>query len=228
MDFRISDPFGYYGVIELRIYQGNAAEPLATISVSPDDENHRFVGLMPETKYKVVIGYYPEGEDEFEFKVMDTMRAWTKSVACDFSIEVIDEDSLGYFARINDSYPAYSAKVVLLDASGNEAFSEEINILEACTAEGLTGNVDRLDVNAEYYRMQLKIYDSSPTATTVPTVLKAAKVKNPDYSSGGSASPVIYPEAFFTDQPSSQSGSGGALPSQQAPGSVTGPGDLIN
>ena len=54
-------------------------------------------GLKPETKYEVVIGYVPEGEEEF--RKMDTMRFWTESVESALKIELLSVDEIGYYAN---------------------------------------------------------------------------------------------------------------------------------
>ena len=190
VEFRISDPFGYYGVIELRVYESEADvdedEPIQTISVSPDDLYYTFLGLWPEKKYKVVIGYYEEDEDEGTFRVMDTMRFWTESVECELSVELLGQEALGYFVRIEEDYPVYQPTLVLLDDDGNELGQIALNIYDACSSEGQSGETARPSENTQYYKMELRIYSTDPNLDEDESyqVLKKAQVKNPDYEAG--------------------------------------------
>jgi len=192
--FAISDPFGYYGVIELRVYEASNSENddnyVAHTFVGPDDTDYRFKeGLLPKTKYRVVIGYYPEydenDESEGAFKVMDTMRVWTKTVNCDFTVRsVAKESGIEYSLSINDDYPAYSAKVVLYNEKGTVIDTRDVDVDEASNGEFSDWIGGAIDVENKSFRLELQIYGTSGQAT----VLKTATAKNPYYSSGSGSS----------------------------------------
>lgn len=191
INFRISDPFGYYGVIELRLFDANSDMTnenniLSKVSVSPDDMDYTFTGLSPETKYRVAIGCYEEGEDEGTFKIMDTMRFWTQSLDCEFSIESLTDDLIYYYVKIDDTYPTYSAKVYLLSNSGEDIAEEDVDLNAACARGGFSGSLDRPADDDQYsqYRLEFRIRRENSSSETV---VKTARVKNPDYgtSSGG-------------------------------------------
>ena len=192
--FAISDPFGYYGVIELRVYEASHSENddnyVAHTFVSPDDTDYRFSeSLLPKTKYRVVIGYYPEYDEnddsEGAFKVMDTMRVWTKTVNCDFTVRSVTTSGIEYSLSINDDYPAYSAKVVLYNEKGTEINENEVDVDEASNGEFS----DWIDVSVgeedKTYRLELQIFSSRSGQATV---LKTATARNPYYNSGSSSS----------------------------------------
>ncbi len=192
--FAISDPFGYYGVIELRVYEASNSENddnyVAHTFVGPDDTDYRIKeGLLPKTKYRVVIGYYPEydenDESEGAFKVMDTMRVWTKTVNCDFTVRsVAKESGIEYSLSINDDYPAYSAKVVLYNEKGTVIDTRDVDVDEASNGEFSDWIGGAIDVENKSFRLELQIYGTSGQAT----VLKTATARNPYYSSGSGSS----------------------------------------
>ena len=188
--FAISDPFGYYGVIELRVYEANHSANddnyIAHAFVSPDDSDYRFTEkLLPKTKYRVVLGYYPEydesDEDEGSFKVMDTMRVWTKTVNCDFTVRSITSSGIEYALSINDDYPAYSARAVLYDESGNELSENEVDVSEAANGEVTEWFDAAVGENVRTYRLELQIFAANSSQATV---LKTITAKNPYYNSG--------------------------------------------
>lgn len=190
VEFVISDPFGYYGVIELRIYYANAEDDedaVALIDVSPDDTEYNFTGLLPETKYRVVLGYYEEDEEEGSFVIKDTMRFWTEKVDCELAVELLNADEIGYTVRIEDSYPAYTAELALMDNSGTDVDSCVLNMLEVCSYNGASGRIGRPSDhdNFSYYRLELRIFDTASSAGDYK-VLKSTRVKNPDYESPAS------------------------------------------
>lgn len=188
--FAISDPFGYYGVIELRVYEANHSANddnyIAHAFVSPDDSDYRFTEkLLPKTKYRVVLGYYPEydesDEDEGSFKVMDTMRVWTKTVNCDFTVRSITSSGIEYALSINDDYPAYSARAVLYDESGNELSENEVDVSEAANGEVTEWFDAAVGEDVRTYRLELQIFAANSSQATV---LKTITAKNPYYNSG--------------------------------------------
>ena len=188
--FAISDPFGYYGVIELRVYEANHSANddnyIAHAFVSPDDSDYRFTEkLLPKTKYRVVLGYYPEydesDEDEGSFKVMDTMRVWTKTVNCDFTVRSITSSGIEYALSINDDYPAYSARAVLYDESGNELSENEVDVSEAANGEVTEWFDAAVGETVRTYRLELQIFAANSSQATV---LKTITAKNPYYNSG--------------------------------------------
>lgn len=216
VEFRISDPFGYYGVIELRLYYASAREeddPLAYVDVSPDDVDYTFQGLIPQTKYKLVMGYYDETEDDDAFVIMDTMRFWTKDVDCEFEVELLGVDQIGYYIHLEESYPVSSAQVVLLDDNGGETDSNLIDLLDANSSNGVNGRFDRPDENDgfSYYRLELRVVDHSlpEESENDYRVLKTARVKNPDYVDAGNT----HKEEPAGNLPSADNGSspGGSL-----------------
>ena len=188
--FAISDPFGYYGVIELRVYEANHSANddnyIAHAFVSPDDSDYRFTEkLLPKTKYRVVLGYYPEydesDEDEGSFKVMDTMRVWTKTVNCDFTVRSITSSGIEYALSINDDYPAYSARAVLYDESGSELSENEVDVSEAANGEVTEWFDAAVGEDVRTYRLELQIFAANSSQATV---LKTITAKNPYYNSG--------------------------------------------
>ncbi len=219
--FAISDPFGYYGVIEIRVYaasnNSNNDNYIAHTFVSPDDTDYRFTeGLLPKTKYRVVIGYYPEYDDSDDdagsFKVMDEMRVWTKAVNCDFAIRSVTTEGIEYAVSINDDYPAYSAQVVLYDGNNDVIVREAVDVEEAANGEYSNWITIQPDESIKTYRMELQIFDADASRGTV---LKTATARNPYYknsdssgssSSGGqtSGNSAVSEREVFTDVPESE------------------------
>lgn len=192
--FTISDPFGYYGVIELRVYQDSNKENdddfVTHAFVSPDDTDYRFTsGLRPKTKYRVVLGYYPEYDDgdaeEGAFKVMDTMRVWTKSINCDFSVRSVTESEIEYALSINDEYPAYSAKIAVYDENGTQITDEDVDIDAAINGEVCGWITIPTAAAVKTYRLELVIFGDS---SSQGSVLKTASAKNPYYKGGSGSS----------------------------------------
>lgn len=192
--FKISDPFGYYGVINLAIYEvtddmDDTDFTLATnsISVSPDDTEYRFQNLKPETKYEVVIGYYPDGEEE-DFRKMDTMRFWTESVSNVLKIDLLSVDQIGYYARVADIYNQRTAVLRLYDTQGTQIEPDvELDTEELYSEEGVSGVMDRPSSSTNYYQFQ--IYVNMGT-DQIPDwrLVHSSKVRNPNTSSSGSGS----------------------------------------
>ena len=191
--FAVSDPFGYYGVIEIRVYKAsnnsNNDNYIAHTFVSPDDTDYRFTeGLLPKTKYRVVIGYYPEYDDSDDdggtFKVMDEMRVWTKAVNCDFAIRSVTTDGIEYAVSINDDYPAYSAQVVLYGGNNDVLRKEAVDVEEAANGEYSNWITVPKDESVKSYRMELQIFDADSSRGTV---LKTATARNPYYKSSDSS-----------------------------------------
>ena len=154
--------------------------------VSPDDSDYRLRrNFLPKTKYRVVLGYYPEydesDEDEGSFKVMDTMRVWTKTVNCDFTVRSITSSGIEYALSINDDYPAYSARAVLYDESGNELSENEVDVSEAANGEVTEWFDAAVGENVRTYRLELQIFAANSSQATV---LKTITAKNPYYNSG--------------------------------------------
>lgn len=191
--FKISDPFGYYGVIDLEIYEVtdnmDDALPIDSISVSPDDTEYRFRGLNPETKYEVVIGYVPEGED---FRKMDTMRFWTESVSSALKIELLSLDEIGYYAKVADAYDQAEAELCLIGDDGITAETVSLSTAELYSDDGASGTMKRPDDDSKfnYYRFEVRVNVKDEKGKDDWKTIRTTKVRNPNASSstGGTTS----------------------------------------
>lgn len=159
--------------------------PVDSISVSPDDTEYRFKkGLKPETKYEVVIGYVPEGEEEF--RKMDTMRFWTESVESALKIELLSVDEIGYYAKVADAYDQAEARLCLYDDSGSMSKEVSVDTAELYGDAGASGTMERPtdDTQFQYYRFELQVKGSGGNWDTI----RSTKVRNPNMSSNNSGS----------------------------------------
>lgn len=203
--FKISDPFGYYGVIDLKLYEVtddmDDQDPI-TISIGPDDTEYRFEDLKPETKYAVVIGYTPEGEDDF--MKLDTMRFWTKAVNNVLKINLLSTDEIGYYAKLADVYEGREAILRLYDDDGYEETNIALDTADLYSDEGAAGVITRPDDDPEdikfrYYHFEICVDMGENFYQTV----YSTKVRNPRAGSSSSSS-------SGSDNSSGSSSSGGS------------------
>ena len=82
---------------------------------------------------------------------------------------------------INDDYPAYSARAVLYDESGNELSENEVDVSEAANGEVTEWFDAAVGENVRTYRLELQIFAANSSQATV---LKTITAKNPYYNSG--------------------------------------------
>ena len=200
VNFKISDPFDYYGVIELRLSPYGTAwsssnRNCRTIDVNADDDYYEFTGLKPETRYQVAIGYFPDTDDsdaDDNFKTMDVVRFWTKKISCDFSIEILKNNigltfgEIGYNAKLSSDYQIDSARVVIYGDDGStEIGSASLNTSDLSSSYGASGSIQRSAPETNrYYLAKLFV---TTGGSSEEQLIKTAKVTNPNYVSDGTS-----------------------------------------
>ena len=200
VNFRISDPFDYYGVIELRLSPygttwSSANSKCRSIDVSADDDYYEFTGLNPETRYQVEIGYFPDTDDseaDDNFKTMDVVRFWTNKITCDFSIEILKNNvgnvfgEIGYSAKLSSDYQIDSAQVIIYGDDGRtEIGHADLNISDLESSYGVSGSIQRSAPETnKYYLAKLFV---TTGGSSEQKVIKTAKVTNPNYVSDGTS-----------------------------------------